>query len=179
MAKSEIVTGYADAILAAAKAEGVLDRVEDELFRIARTLEANAELSQRLSDPGAEVSAKAALAEEILAGRAHPNTVAAVVFVLQAGHGRRLIEIADETVRRAAHERSTAIAEVRSAVALDEAQRTRLAEALQRTTGQSVELKVVVDPRVVGGLSVRIGDEVIDGSVSRRLTELKARLTGA
>lgn len=179
MAEPEIVSGYAQAILTAAKAEGVLDRVEDELFRLARVVEANGELAQRLSDPGADVSAKANLAVELLDNRAHPQTVAAVVFLLQAGHGRRLMEIADETVRLAARERSTAVAEVRSAVPLDEAQRDRLAQALQRSTGQSVDIKVVVDPDVVGGLNVRIGDTVIDGSVSRRLTELKSRLTGA
>lgn len=179
MAEPQIVSGYAEAILAAAKAEGVLDRVEDELFRLARIVEGNGELAQRLSDPGADVAAKADLAVGILDGRAHPQTVAAVVFVLQAGHGRRLMDIADEAVRLAARERSTAVAEVRSAVALDDEQRQRLADALQRSTGQAVDVKVVVDPEVVGGLSVRLGDTVIDGSVSRRLTELKARLTGA
>lgn len=179
MAEGEIVAGYAQAVLAAAKAEGVLDRVEDELFRLARTVEANGELAQRLSDPGLDVSAKADLAVQLLANRAHPQTVAAVVFVLQAGHGRRLIEIADETVRLAAQERSSAVAEVRSAVPLDDEQRRRLADALQRSTGQTVDIKVVVDPDVVGGLSVRVGDTVIDGSVARRLTDLKARLTGA
>lgn len=179
MVDQAIVSGYAQAILAAAKAEGALDRVEDELFRLARSIQGSGELSQRLSDPGADVAAKADLAVELLAGRAHPQTVAAVVFVLQAGHGRQLLEIADEAVRLAAQERSTAIAEVRSAVPLDDNQRQRLAEALQRSTGQTVDIKVVVDPDVVGGLNVRIGDTVIDGSVARRLTELKARLTGA
>jgi F-type H+-transporting ATPase subunit delta len=179
MVDQAIVSGYAQAILAAAKAEGALDRVEDELFRLARSIQGSGELSQRLSDPGADVATKADLAVELLAGRAHPQTVAAVVFVLQAGHGRQLLEIADEAVRLAAQERSTAIAEVHSAVPLDDNQRQRLAEALQRSTGQTVDIKVVVDPDVVGGLNVRIGDTVIDGSVARRLTELKARLTGA
>lgn len=179
MADADIVSGYAQAVLTTAKAEGVLDRVEDELFRLARTVEGAGELSQRLSDPGTDVAAKADLAVELLQGRAHPQTVAAVVFVLQAGHGRRLIEIADEAVRLAAQERATSVAEVRSAVPLDESQRQRLAEVLQRSTGQPVDVKVVVDPEVVGGLSVRIGDTVIDGSVARRLTDMKSRLTGA
>jgi F-type H+-transporting ATPase subunit delta len=179
MAESQIVTGYAQAVLTAARAEGVVDRVEDELFKLARTIEAAPDLSQRLSDPGTDVSEKASLAVELLSGRTHPQTVAAVVFVLQAGHGRQLIEIADEVVRLAAQERARSVAEVRSAVPLDDAQRQRLSDALARTTGQTVDLKVVVDPHVVGGLLVKIGDTVIDGSVSRRLAELKARLTGA
>lgn len=179
MADTDIVSGYAAAVLAAARAEDVLDRVEDELFRLARTVEGNADLSQQLSDPGADPAAKASLVVDLLSGRAHPQTVAAVVFVVQAGRGRQLIEIADEVVRLASEERNRAVAEVRSAVPLDDAQRARLAEALGRTTGQTLDVKVVVDPDVVGGLLVKIGDTVIDGSVSRRLTDLKARLTGA
>jgi F-type H+-transporting ATPase subunit delta len=71
------------------------------------------------------------------------------------------------------------VAEVRSAVPLDEARRQRLAAALSKATGRSVELKVVVDPSVIGGVVARLGDEVFDGTVRTRLHDARERLAGA
>lgn len=172
-----IVSAYARAILDVAEAEDVAERVEDDLFRFARTLESNADLRDRLTDPGVEVGDKLAVVDELLGG--HPQSASAVMWVLQAGHVRQLTAIADAVVAMAAAKRSRVVAEVRTAVALGEDRRRELAEALSATSGQEVEVKVVVDPDIVGGVVVRMGDTVIDGSVARRLEELRASLTRA
>ncbi len=179
MASDRLIQGYAEALFSVVRAEGELDRVEDELFRIARTVEADAELREQLTNPAAPVPQKLAIVDELLRGRAHPQTIAAVMYVVQAGHARQLTDIADAFAHAAAESRSRALAEVRTAVELTERQRQELARALSQATGRDIELKVVVDPDVVGGVVAKVGDTVIDGSVSRRLADLRARLTGA
>ncbi|HUH07747.1 MAG TPA: ATP synthase F1 subunit delta [Egibacteraceae bacterium] len=177
-AGTDTISGYAHAILEVARAEGAVERVEDELYQFARTLEANSELRERLSDESLLVAGRIEVISELLGGKAHPQTVSAVSYVVQAGRGRVLLEIADETARLAAEARKRVVAEVRSAVALDDAQQSKIAAALTQSSGKDVELKVTVDPKVVGGLVIKMGDTVIDGSVARRLSELRARLTG-
>lgn len=172
-----LVSAYARAILDVAEAEEVAGQVEDDLFRFARTLEGNVELRDRLTDPGVDVSGKLAVVDELLGG--HPQSASAVMWVLQSGRIRQLTAIADALVAMAAAKRSRVVAEVRTAVTLSEERRRELAEALSGTTGQEVEVKTVVDPDIVGGVVVRIGDTVIDGSVARRLEELRASLTRA
>lgn len=172
-----IVSAYARAILEVAEAEEVAEQVEDDLFRFSRTLEGNTELRDRLTDPGVDVGGKLAVVDELLGG--HPQSASAVMWVLQAGRIRQLTAIADDLVSMAAAKRSRVVAEVRTAVTLSEDRRGELADALSATTGQEVEVKTVVDPDIVGGVVVRIGDTVIDGSVARRLEELRASLTRA
>lgn len=171
------VAAYARAIMEVASAEGVLARVEDDLFRFARTVEGNPQLRDKLVDPAIDVGAKLGLVDELLGG--HPQTASAVMWIVQSGRARQMTDIADALVALAAAARSAIVAEARVAVPLSDQQRQQLSAALARTTGASVELKVVVDPDVVGGMVVKMGDTVIDGSVSRRLAELRGRLTGA
>lgn len=178
MDEQALIDGYAEGIFAVARSEGVLDRVEDELYQVARMLDSNAELGQRLSDPALEPSAKLGLVDGLLSGRAHPQTVSALLYVIAAGRGRQLAEIADAVVARAAAERNRQIAEVRTAIALDDDHKERLATALSQATGQQITVKVTVDPDVVGGVVVKVGDTVIDGSIARRLTELRSVMTG-
>ncbi len=168
-----VAQGYAQAIVAAARAEDALDRVEDELFRFARTVEGNPELRERLVDAELPVGTRLEIVDDLLR-RAHPATVAAVGFLVQSGRVRILGAIADAVVSVAASDRHQAVAEVRSAVPLDDDQRGRLATALERSSGRPVSLKVVVDPDVVGGLVVTMGDTVIDGSVASRLAAVRS-----
>jgi F-type H+-transporting ATPase subunit delta len=179
MVNEATIDGYAKAIVAIAQAEGALDRVTDELFTFARTVQAAPELRERLTDPAAPVAAKLATVEDLLGGRAHPQTVGTVLLLVQAGRARLLTEVADAVAEQASATRSRSVAEVRSAVALDEDQRTRLSQAVSRALGREVDLRAVIDPDVVGGLVVKVGDTVIDGSVARRLSELRTALTGA
>ncbi len=176
--RQELVTGYGRALYTAAEAEGVLDRVADEMFQFARSVDASRALEDKLTNPGTGVGAKLEVVEQLLGGRAHPVTTGGVLLIIQAGHARQLGQIADEIARQAAEARSRVLAQVRTAVQMDDAQRRRLAQALSQATGKEVELKVIVDPTVVGGIVAKVGDTVIDGSVSRRLADLKARLTG-
>ncbi len=175
---NEVVAGYGKAVVAVAEAEGQLERVADELFRLGRAIEANSELSDELSNPAVSSVARVELIERLLSGKSHPATTASALLVVQSGRARLLPEIADETARLSAQSRARALAEVRSAVPLDEAQQTRLAAALSEATGREVDLKVIVDENVVGGLVAKVGDTVIDGSIARRLTEVRTRLTG-
>ena len=175
----DAVDGYATAIVATASAEGALDRVADELFRFARTVESSPELAQRLDDESIDVAARLDLVDDLLKSRAHPQTVAAVAFVVHAGRGRQLVGIADAVVDKAAAERDLVVAEVRSAVELDADQVRQLQAALSKSSGRQVDVLAIVDPDVVGGLLVKMGDTVIDGTVARRLSELRVRMTGA
>jgi F-type H+-transporting ATPase subunit delta len=167
---------YADALFEIAKAEGNLETVEDELFKVARTVEANDELRVTLSDPSIPLARRQMVIETLLGGRASPVTTALVSFVVGVGRSRNLPEIIDKLVARAAEERKEAVAEVRTAYPIDEQQRQRLADALGRATGKHVSLKVIVDPTVMGGMVARIGDTVIDGSIRHRLEQLRESL---
>jgi F-type H+-transporting ATPase subunit delta len=168
-----VARGYAHAIVEVARAEGVLDRVEEELFRFARAVQDNAALRDRLGDASLDVSTRLQIVGDLLT-RAHPQTVAAVNYVLQAGRARFLTPIAEAVGEVAASDREQVVAQVRSAVPLADDQRERLAAALGKSSGKSVSLKVVVDPSVVGGLVVTMGDTVIDGSVASRLAAVRA-----
>lgn len=177
-ATDPVAAAYAQAIVAAARAEGALDRVEDELFRFGRTVEGSAELRDRLVDGGLPVATRLEIVGDLLQ-RAHPATVAAVGYVVQSGRVRLLPAIADAVVGVAASDRHQVVAEVRSAVPLDDDQRARLATALGRSSDRQVSLKVVVDPDVVGGLVVTMGDTVIDGSVASRLASVRSSLVSS
>jgi F-type H+-transporting ATPase subunit delta len=173
---SERTDAYASALFEVARAEGSLETVEEELFRVARTLEGNDELRMTLTDQAIPVERRQGIVEDLLGGRASPVTTALVSFVVGAGRSRDLPAIIDRLVERAAQERSEAVAEVRSAIPLTEDQRQRLAEALGRATGKRVSVKVVVDPSVLGGIVAQVGDTVIDGTVRHRLEQLKETL---
>jgi F-type H+-transporting ATPase subunit delta len=164
---------YAAAMLAVARVEGSTARVSDELFRFARALEGSDELRDALGDPHLPISRRQQIVEDLLGGRAESTTVALVSMAVGAGRGRELPAMIDEFVRLAAADTDRAVAEVRSAIELSDEQRSRLAEALNRATGKQVEVKVIVDPAVLGGIVATIGDTVIDGSVRHRLDQLR------
>ena len=167
---------YARALLDIVSSEGHLDDIEDELFRFARIVEGNDDLRMTLANPGLPLDARAAIVDELLENRALPITKAIATFVVGAGRGHDLPAIVNRFVELAAQTREHAVAEVRSAVPLDDAQRRRIGDALSRATGKQVEVKVVVDESVLGGLVATIGDTVIDGTVRHRLDQLKEQI---
>jgi len=169
----ERVEAYARAILEIAQAENRLSEIEDELFRFARIVEGNDELRMALANPGLSLDRRSAIVEELLEGRVLAVTRALAVFIVGAGRGHDLPAIITRFVELAAQTRDREVAEVRSAVPLDDAQTKRISEALSRATGKRIEVKVVVDPTVMGGLVASIGDTVIDGTVRHRLDQLK------
>jgi F-type H+-transporting ATPase subunit delta len=150
--------------------------VEDELFRVARTLESSGKLREALADPRLPAARKQAVIGDLLEDQASPLTRALVGLVVGLGRAKELPEIADRLVERAAAERNRAVAEVRSAVPLDEKVLNRLAKGLSKATGKQVEVKLVVDPSVIGGVVARVGNTVIDGSVRHRLESLRERM---
>lgn len=167
---------YARALLDIASSEGHLDEVEDELFRFARIVEGNDELRMTISNPGLPLDQRASVVDDLLEHRALPTTRAIATFIVAAGRGHDLPAIVNRFVELAAQTREQVIAEVRSAVALDDAQKARLAQALSQATGKRVEIKVVVDESVLGGIVATIGDTVIDGTIRHRLEQLKERI---
>jgi F-type H+-transporting ATPase subunit delta len=178
MATSGIVRGYAEALFSVVRAEGELDRVEDELFRFGKILESNHELKQALSDQSMEREQRAKILEELLADKVSPHTLGLLTFIVGQGRARQLPQILEEVSELAARARQSVVAEVRSAVPLDDKQRTDLASALSKATGKDVEVKVLIDPSVVGGVVAKVGDTVIDGTVKRRLEQLREQVKG-
>lgn len=168
--------GYARALYEVARAEDRVDRVSDELYRVARALESHHELRRALTDIAIPFSGKEQLLDELLGKKASPHTLNALRFVISQGKARELVEIADELARIAAEESNKQVAEVRTAVALDDKQKAALAQALRQATGRNVELKVIVDPTVIGGVMAKVGDIVIDGTVRGKLEQLKQHL---
>jgi F-type H+-transporting ATPase subunit delta len=175
-ATSDRIDGYAHALFEIAKAEGGLDEVEDELFRFARSLEASDELRNALTDELVPVERRQAVVEDLLGGRASRTTTALISFVVGSGRGKDLPAIIAKLVERAAAEKDKALAEVRSAIPLSADQQDRLAAALANATGKQVEVKVIVDPSVLGGLVATVDDTVIDGTVRARLGQITSLL---
>jgi F-type H+-transporting ATPase subunit delta len=173
---SSRVEAYAHALLEVARAEGHLAEVEDELFRFARTFDSSDELRLALGDPGLPAERRVAVVQDLLGGKALQASVALAQFVVAAGRAGELSEIVDRFVELSAAERRRAVAEVRSAIPLTAEQKEKLREALNHATGKEVEVKLVVDPTVLGGVVARIGDVVIDGSVRRRLDQLREQI---
>lgn len=173
---SERTTAYARAIVMLASAEGALDAVEDELLEVARAVDASAEMRGHLTDLHLPIARRLAFVESGAVAAAHPVTRTALAMVIAGGAAGDLAAIATEVARAGASSRDQELAEVRVAQPLDAGRTAALAEALEKVAGRPLDLKVVVDPSVVGGVRARIGDTVIDGTVARRLEELRARV---
>jgi F-type H+-transporting ATPase subunit delta len=170
---SESRDAYARALLEVARADGHLGAIEDDLFRFARTLEGSDDLRMALTDPQLPVDRRVAVIQDLMGAKALNTSTALVAMIVAAGHASELGDIVDRFVELAASERKHEVAEVRSAIALDDQQIERLAAALGQATGKEVEVKVVIDPSVLGGIVARVGDTVIDGTVRHRLEQLK------
>ncbi|GHF50933.1 ATP synthase subunit delta [Streptomyces mashuensis] len=168
----------ASADLIAAERSGDLDDVEDEVFRFGRIVTSNSELRAALADRVAGREAKAALVRELLGGRAKPVTERLVLRLVTAPRGRSLEGGLNALSKLAADRRDRMVAEVTTAVPLSDQQKQRLGNALAGLYGRRVHLNLDVDPEVVGGVQVRIGDEVIDGTIAERLAEAGRRMAG-
>ena len=170
------IDGYAQGIFEIAQAEGSLEKVENELFQFSQLFQDNEQLREKLTDQSLPVEKRQAIVEDLLGQKATPLTVNLISFIVGAGRARELPEIVNRLVQRAAAARQREVAEVRSAIMLDEEQQRRLIEALEKATGKKIELKVIQDPSVLGGVVARVGDTVIDGTVRRRLEQLRESL---
>jgi F-type H+-transporting ATPase subunit delta len=172
-AGESLIDGYAQALFGVVQAEGELDRVENELYHFGKLLETNHELKQALSDQSLDKDQRSKILDELLSDKVSPHTMGLLGFVIEQGRGRQLPEILSRLSGLAAEARQAVVADVRTAVPLDDKQLKELAEALSKATGKKVEVKAIVDPTVIGGVYAKVGDTVIDGTVRSRLQQLK------
>ncbi|WP_069170676.1 F0F1 ATP synthase subunit delta [Streptomyces griseus] len=168
----------ATADLTAAQRAGVLDDVEDELFRFGRIVGSDVALRSALTSKSATPAAKSALLRSLLGGKAQPVTERVVTRLVTQPRGRSLEAGLESLSRLAAERRERTVAVVTSAVPLSDRQKQRLGAALAKIYGRQMHLNLDVDPEVLGGISVRVGDEVINGTIAERLEEVTRRMAG-
>jgi F-type H+-transporting ATPase subunit delta len=166
------------AAVAEAEGQGKLDDLEDELFRFGRILQASPDLRLTLASPGVPGDRKRELLKALLQNRVTPSTLRLITQVAVHPRGRSLESGLDEFGRLAARQRGRLVAVVHTATPLSDAQRRRLSVWLRTTYGRDVHLNIEVDPRVLGGFSVRVGDEIIDTTIVGRIEEVRRRLAG-
>jgi F-type H+-transporting ATPase subunit delta len=178
----DLVDGFeeiaVDAALAVAEAAGDLDEVEDELFRFERILSAEAELRAALTEQSLPDDRKRDLLHRLLDDKVNTVTFGLLERAVITPRGRTIERVSTDLSALAAKRRERLIARVTTAVELGEQEYRDLAAALHTNFGSDIQLQVVVDPSLIGGLTVRIGDELIDGSVARQLAEARRRLSG-
>jgi len=156
-----------------AEADATLDATEDEIFTFGRAVDASSALQMALTDPAQPSATKAAIVDDLLAGRTTDTTRQVLGYAVGHLHGQRIDAVVDALVALAARQRERLVAEVTVAAQLDDEQHRRLADALSRMKGRAVRVNVDIDPAVLGGVHVRIGDEVIDGTVAARLEQAR------
>jgi F-type H+-transporting ATPase subunit delta len=166
-----------EALTLAAQLGGTLDDLEDDLFRFGRLVSGQPSLREALIGP-APTEAKRSLLTDLLGGKVSEPSLSLITQVLTHPRGRSPQAVLDLCASIAARRREQLIAEVRVATELTAEQRRRLAAALTEAYGQGIHLNVVHDPTVIGGVSVKIGDELIDGTAASRLAEVRGKLAG-
>ena len=165
-----------EAVVAAAELGGRLDALEDDLFRFERLVAADSDLRDALSAHGGDESVKAALVGALLDGKASAETIRLVRQAAVSPRGRRFGRVLESYLVIAARRREQLTATVTVAVPLDDTQRRRLAQALTGIYNRPVQINVVLDLAVVGGIRVQVGDEVVDGTILRRLQKAERAL---
>ncbi|NHA68663.1 F0F1 ATP synthase subunit delta [Phycicoccus flavus] len=167
------------ALLANAEGTGRIDRVEDELFRFERIVAADPALRDTLSSRNTDADGKAGLVRTLLEDKAAPETVRLAEQAVRVPRGRRLDRVMETYLELASRRRDELSALVTVAAPLTEQQSARLRSALEQHYGKAVTLQVVQDPTVMGGIRVQVGDEVVDGTVLRRLEEARRHVAGS
>lgn len=165
-------------IRAIAESAGSSATIDTELFEFSRAVSSSSDLELALADKLGDPAAKAALVDTLLAKKVSPATAAIVRHLVQSPRGRRIGALLAGAASIVADASGRLIATVTTAVVLSAAQQKRLTTALAARYGKEPRLNIVIDPSVVGGLRVQLGDEVVDGTVVARLTDLRLQLAG-
>ena len=165
-------------IRAIASASDDREEIEGELFEFARAVASNAELELAIGSNLSEPAQKVALVDGLLGGKADPGTVAIVRHLVQSPRGRRIGELLASAAETVADASNGFVVTVTAAAPIEESQLTTLASTLAAQYGREPRIDVRIDPSVIGGLRVQVGDEVIDGTIASRLTELRLQLAG-
>jgi F-type H+-transporting ATPase subunit delta len=176
LAARERVGGFAAAVFENVATE-VLDEIEDQLFRFARTVQSAPALRGALTDRDRPVEARQGIARDLLEAKVEPETVQLVGYVIAGGRPRDLIGTLDWLVEATARVRGWRVAHVRSAREVDADQRAELAASLSLLVGNPVELQVILDPTLLVGAVVRVGDLQVDATARHRLDALREHLT--
>jgi F-type H+-transporting ATPase subunit delta len=171
--KSSAIDAYAGALLNIASAEEDPAAAVDEIYRAAVGLSSHAELMDTLVDPRIPGERKQGILNDLLESRASRATLASMNFVVSAGQSKNMASIAARVAELAADAEGEVVAEVRTPLDLDQDQIDRLQTALSSATNKRVQVKVVVDPSVIGGVVTKVGDTMLDGSVRGRFSELR------
>lgn len=167
-----------ETLLASAEQQGQLDTVEDELFRFERILTNAPELTTALDDESVPGEARSALAQQLLAGKVNPVTSELLAHAVTSGRKHHVLSVIDDLLEASAARRERSVARVIAATDLTPEQTERLAASLRQLYGRDITIRTAVDPGVRGGLVVRVGDEVIDGTVATRLAAARAAFAG-
>jgi F-type H+-transporting ATPase subunit delta len=167
-----------DALFAAAEKDGQLDQVEDELFRLERILGADGDLTGLLDESTVPAARRNELLDSLVANKVSPVTLALLRHAVSSQRKRSVLLAIDDLLQQAAARRQRSVARVISAVPLTKTQEKRLAAALKQFYGRNISIRTAIDPAVRGGLIVRVGDEIIDGSIATRFTEARAAVAG-
>lgn len=176
MAHDPINTGYARALFEMAQAEGVVARVEEELFRLRELLKANPELLQFLKDPNVKAEGKRQALGDLFQSRVHPLVLSTLISLSDQDRAGRVLHVIEDFSTIAAAARQTITGEVTVVVTLDDATIGRMATELSRITGKNVKLLQRIDPAILGGAIITVGEQIIDGSLRRKLDQLKDKL---
>jgi F-type H+-transporting ATPase subunit delta len=163
------------AAFTAADKAGQLEQLESELFGVATLVEREPRVRSALTNPGLPVENKRALVADLLGG-ASRRAAALADLLVELYEGHELDTVAKEWAEAAAARRNRVVAEVRSAVELDDQRRARLAETLTRVIGKPVVLQVLVDEAILGSVVVRVGNDLFDGSIRSRLEQAREAL---
>jgi len=166
-----------EAEASAANIAGELDRVEDEFFETSRLVADNFELRKALVSVGS-TDAKSALIAEVLGKKASSSTTKLAGALVAHLRGRSIEAAFADYLFGLANRRNRLIAVVRTATALSDAQTSRLATVLEKKVGQPIRINVQIDPTILGGVSIKFADELVDGSVVNRLANAGRALVG-
>lgn len=166
------------ALLAVAEQERSLEDVEDELFRFARVLDSETRLRELLSDETQSAPHRVELLDGLVSSKVKPVTLELLRQAVRLRRDRSLDTVVNELAELAAARRERSVARVTAAAPLTAAQERRLTEALSRVYGRDVSVQVEIDPEQLGGLVIRVGNEVIDGSIARKLAQARQELSG-
>jgi F-type H+-transporting ATPase subunit delta len=175
LASRNRVSGYAAAVFETVTVPE-LEEIEDQLFRFARTVESNRRLRTALGDRDLPVLVRQQVIAQLLGTQVLPATSRLAAYAVRGGRARDIVSTLDALVEDAARARGWRVARVQSATEVDEGQRGELSQALGVLAGNPVDLQVTIDPALLGGVVVQVGDLLVDSSTRHRLDELKEHL---
>lgn len=178
MPHDPINTAYARALLEVAQAEGVVSRIQEELFRLRELLKKNPALLEFLKDSNVTHEGKRKALSDLFQGRVHPLVLNMLISLSDQDRAGRALNVIEEFSTSASSSIQKVSGEITTAISLDDAMLNRVAAELSRITGKTVQLFQKVDPSIIGGAIIKVGEQIIDGSLRRKLDQMRERLAG-